>query len=63
MAHRKVRPDRETEANLRQPKKSRPSEPFKIYEKLDLGPGGYSRSPSTQASRGVKKAIRKKLRK
>ena len=34
---------------------------FAIYEKLDLGPGGYSRAPSTEVRRGVSDAIREKL--
>lgn len=34
-----------------------------IYQRLDLGPGGYSIAPSTDTKRGVAMAIRKKLRK
>jgi len=34
---------------------------YKIYEKLDLGPGGYSTVPSTETRRGVKEAIGRKL--
>ena len=30
-------------------------------ERLDLGPGGYSRAPSTETRRGVATALRKKL--
>jgi hypothetical protein len=36
--------------------------PFDVYRGLDLGPGGYSTFPSTQVRRGVREAIRKKLR-
>ena len=34
---------------------------FAIYEKLDLGPGGYSRAPSTDVRKGVRDAIKEKL--
>ena len=37
--------------------------PFDLYERLDLGPGGYASVPSTETRRGVAMAIRKKLRK
>jgi len=37
--------------------------PYAIYERLDLGPGGYASVPSTQTRRGVAAALRKKLRK
>jgi hypothetical protein len=36
--------------------------PFDVYQDLDLGPGGYSSFPSTDVRRGVREAIRKKLR-
>jgi hypothetical protein len=36
--------------------------PFDVYRGLDLGPGGYSSFPSTEVRRGVREAIRKKLR-
>lgn len=36
--------------------------PFDIYQELDLGPGGYAVAPSTAVRRGVRKALRKKLR-
>jgi len=32
-----------------------------IYEELDLGSGGCAVAPSTEARRGVREAIRKKL--
>jgi hypothetical protein len=35
--------------------------PYEIYEELDLGPGGYAVAPSTEARRGVREAIRRKL--
>lgn len=31
-----------------------------LYERLDLGPGGYSVSPSTETRQGVARALRKK---
>lgn len=36
--------------------------PYAIYAALDLGPGGYALAPSTQTRRGVRQAIRRKLR-
>ena len=36
--------------------------PYDIYEELDLGPGGYAVVPTTQTRRGVREAIRRKLR-
>jgi hypothetical protein len=36
--------------------------PYDIYKELDLGPGGYAVAPATQTRRGVRTAIRRKLR-
>jgi len=36
--------------------------PYDIYKELDLGPGGYAVAPATQVRRGVRVAIRRKLR-
>ena len=36
--------------------------PYAIYRELDLGPGGYALAPSTQAKRGVRTVLEKKLR-
>jgi hypothetical protein len=36
--------------------------PYDLYERLDLGPGGYAIAPSTETRRGVAAALRKKLR-
>lgn len=36
--------------------------PYDVYKELDLGPGGYSVAPATQTRRGVRAAIRRKLR-
>jgi hypothetical protein len=36
--------------------------PYDIYQRLDLGPGGYALTPSTETRRGVVTALRKKLR-
>ena len=33
---------------------------WEIYEKLDLGPGGYAVAPSTDSRRSVQEAIRRK---
>ncbi len=35
--------------------------PYEVFRSLDLGPGGYAVAPSTQTSRAVRDAIRKKL--
>ncbi len=35
--------------------------PYEIFGSLDLGPGGYAIAPSTQSSKAVRAAIRKKL--
>jgi hypothetical protein len=37
--------------------------PYDLYERLDLGPGGYANAPSTETRRGVGMVLRKKLRK
>lgn len=37
--------------------------PYDVYKELDLGPGGYAIAPSTESRRGVREAIRKKLKK
>ena len=36
--------------------------PYDVYKELDLGPGGYAVAPATQTRRGVRAAIRRKLR-
>jgi hypothetical protein len=36
--------------------------PYDVYRELDLGPGGYAIAPSTATRRGVREAIRRKLR-
>lgn len=36
--------------------------PYDVYQELDLGPGGYAIAPSTGTRRGVREAIRRKLR-
>lgn len=35
--------------------------PYDIHAELDLGPGGYATTPSTETRRGVQEAIRRKL--
>jgi hypothetical protein len=37
--------------------------PYDLYERLDLGPGGYAIAPSAETRRGVAMALRKKLQK
>ena len=36
--------------------------PWDVYQELDLGSGGYAVAPSTATRRGVREAIRRKLR-
>ena len=36
--------------------------PYDVYKELDLGPGGDAVAPATQTRRGVRSAIRRKLR-
>jgi hypothetical protein len=36
--------------------------PFEIYQKLDLGPGGYAEVPSSESRRGVREALQRKLK-
>jgi hypothetical protein len=36
--------------------------PYDVYKELDLGPGGYAVAPATRTRRGVRAAIRRKLR-
>jgi hypothetical protein len=36
--------------------------PYDVYKELDLGPGGYAIAPSTATRRGVREAIRRKLK-
>ena len=60
MAKRGVRLDAETEREL--VRRDVGHTPYEIYQKLDLGPGSYAIAPSTAARRGVRNAIRKKLR-
>ena len=35
---------------------------FEIYRRLDLGPGGYAITPSTDTRRGMQLALRRKSR-
>ena len=34
---------------------------YEVYQELDLGPGGYAVTPSTDSRRAVQEAIRRKL--
>ncbi len=36
--------------------------PYDVYRELDLGPGGYAVTPSTETRRGVRLALKRKLR-
>ena len=35
--------------------------PYDVYQELDLGPGGYAVTPSTETRRGVRHALKRKL--
>jgi hypothetical protein len=35
---------------------------YEVYRELDLGPGGYANAPSTDTRRGVRAAVRRKVR-
>lgn len=35
---------------------------YDVYAELDLGPGGYATFPAREAKRGVREALKKKLR-
>lgn len=39
-----------------------PKKPFEIYDRLDLGPGGYANRPAGESSRGAREAILRKHR-
>ena len=41
-------------------RRTRSTRPWDLYEKLDLGPGGYAVAPSTDSRKGVADALRKK---
>lgn len=36
--------------------------PWEVYERLDLGPGGYATAPARQAKEAVREAVRRKHR-
>jgi hypothetical protein len=36
--------------------------PYDVYQELDLGSGGYAIAPSTDTRRGVREAVKRKLR-
>jgi hypothetical protein len=38
------------------------SSSWEVYEKLDLGPGGYARAPADRSGRAVREIIRRKHR-
>jgi Arc/MetJ-type ribon-helix-helix transcriptional regulator len=39
-----------------------PPTPFDVYERLDLGPGGYANRPATESRRAAREAILRKHR-
>ena len=34
--------------------------PYKVYEQIDLGPGGYARSPARTAKQGIRAVLARK---
>ena len=36
--------------------------PYDVYQELDVGPGGYAIASSTDSRRGVREAVKRKLR-
>lgn len=42
---------------------SPPKSAFEVYQRLDLGPGGYAIVPATEVRRGIQLALRRKARK
>jgi hypothetical protein len=42
--------------------KTKTASPYAIFEKLDLGPGGYAKAPSSETKKAVKEVIRRKLK-
>ena len=41
--------------------KRKTASPYAIYKELDLGPGGYAATPSSETKKAVKEAIQGKL--
>jgi hypothetical protein len=42
-------------------KKTKNKSPYTIFQKLDLGPGGYAAAPSSRTKQAVKEAVLRKL--
>jgi hypothetical protein len=42
--------------------KTKPNSPYDMYKQLDLGPGGYSKTTSSETKTAVKAAIQRKLK-
>jgi hypothetical protein len=45
----------------RELRQKRSHSPFDIFKELDLGPGGYTKTSSSETKKAVKAAIRRKL--
>jgi hypothetical protein len=41
--------------------KTKTKSPYDMYKQLDLGPGGYTKAPSSETKKAVKAAVRRKL--
>ncbi len=44
-------------------RQERQVEPWALYERLDLGPGGYASAPASDAKQAVRRILKKKHRK
>lgn len=47
---------------LRETRHAAGSKVYEVYERMDLGPGGYALAPSTQTRRGVEEVLRRRPR-
>ena len=46
----------------RQVSNERATSAWELYERIDLGPGGYASAPARRAKQGAREAIRRKHR-
>ncbi|MBI4765761.1 MAG: hypothetical protein HY787_14350 [Deltaproteobacteria bacterium] len=42
--------------------KTKRGSPYDLYKEMNLGPGGYAKTPSTEVKNSVKEAIKRKLK-
>ena len=41
-------------------RKSTAQQPYRVYEQLDLGPGGYARAPARRAKQSIRAVLERK---